>query len=82
MPLFDVLPPDLFKPLAAPAKRLYSDLLLHIFHETFEPSAEAPRRVDVLRAIETFLAARNDDEPDMPAGRPEERARAVSTRRS
>lgn len=81
MPLFDVLPPDLFKPLAAPAKRLYSDLLLHIFHETFEPSAEAPRRADVLRAIEAFLAAREfEGEEDLPAGKPEERARALYDR--
>jgi hypothetical protein len=58
MPLFDVLPPDLFKPLAAPSRRLYADLLLHLYHRTFQLSAEAPRRADVVREIDDFLTRR------------------------
>lgn len=59
MPLFDVLPPDLFKPLASPSRRLYADLLLHLYHRTFELSGEAPRRTDVVREIEDFLVRRD-----------------------
>ncbi|WP_182086871.1 Wadjet anti-phage system protein JetA family protein [Aureimonas sp. ME7] len=86
MPLFDVLPPDLFKPLAASTKRLYSDLLIDLLHRTFEPSAEAPRRVDVLREIEAFLMRRDEageaeeGADDLPPGRLEERARTVYDR--
>ena len=85
MPLFDVLPPDLFKPLASPSRRLYSDLLLHLYHRTFELSAEAPRRADVVREIEDFLFRWEttqgpvlDEETLEPSG--DDRARAVYQR--
>ncbi|WAJ27452.1 Wadjet anti-phage system protein JetA family protein [Antarcticirhabdus aurantiaca] len=82
MPLFDVLPPDLFKPLAASSRRLYADLLLHLYHRTFELSAEAPRRADVMREIGDF--AQRWEEANGPGaagdelrGTPAERARAL-----
>ncbi|WP_056697768.1 MULTISPECIES: Wadjet anti-phage system protein JetA family protein [unclassified Aureimonas] len=85
MPLFDVLPADLFKPLASPSRRLYSDLLLHLYRRTFELSAEAPRRAEVMREIEDFLAgweARNGAAIDEEAPEPtaDDRARSFYQR--
>lgn len=53
--LFDILPPDLFKPLASPTRRFYADLLLSLNDKTFSLAANAPRRSDVLGDISSFL---------------------------
>jgi len=55
MALFDILPPDLFKPLASPTRRLTADLLLHLHTRTFGLSGEPPRRSDVLKEIGDFI---------------------------
>jgi len=85
--LFDVLPPDLFKPLASPTRRLTADLLLHLQFRTFGLAADAPRRTDVLREIGDFIQrwelqngpAGNDD-GEVPATSVEDRARNVYQR--
>jgi len=87
MALFDVLPPDLFKPLAAPTRRLSADLLLHLHERTFGLSADAPRRSEVLKEIADFVvkwesrngpAGSDDDAP--PATSIEDRSRNVYQR--
>lgn len=85
MPLFDVLPPDLFRPLASPSRRLYSDLLIHLYHRSFELSAEAPRRTDVVREIEDFLSRRGAgqepvEDDDLPGAGSDDRARSLYQR--
>lgn len=85
MPLFDVLPADLFKPLASPSRRLHADLLLHLHGRMFELTGEAPRRADVVGEIATFLSgweagngpATDETEPDASAA---DRARALYAR--
>jgi hypothetical protein len=87
MALFDVLPLDLFKPLASPTRRLSADLLLHLHMRTFGLAADAPRRAEVLREIADFLVrweAMNGpagaDEGDTPAPSIEDRARNMYRR--
>lgn len=87
MALFDVLPPDLFKPLASPTRRLTADLLLHLQGRTFGMAADAPRRTDVLREIGDYIQrwelqngpAGNDD-GEASATSIEDRARNVYQR--
>ncbi|KRA17512.1 Wadjet anti-phage system protein JetA family protein [Lysobacter sp. Root604] len=60
-PLFDRLPPALFRPLAAANNRRYWIILCRLIEEMWgdggrSPGEEAPRAV-VVRTIETFLAA-------------------------
>ncbi|WP_082655523.1 Wadjet anti-phage system protein JetA family protein [Aureimonas sp. D3] len=84
MPLFDVLPPDLFKPLASSSRRLYADLLLHLHHRTFTLSGIVPRRADVIAEIDAFLARRAPEdsklEDEGPNTKAEERARTAYER--
>jgi hypothetical protein len=84
MGLFDVLPDELFKPLASPNRRFYSDLLLSLHEKTFGMSAEAPRRASVLHEIADFMArweaVNGDTGEDDPRTPREERARAVYQR--
>lgn len=84
MPLFDVLPPDLFKPLASSSRRLYADLLLHLHHRTFTLSGTVPRRADVIAEIDAFLARRAPEdaklEDEGPNTKAEERARTAYER--
>ncbi len=84
MPLFDVLPPDLFKPLASSSRRLYADLLLHLHHRTFTLTGAVPRRADVIAEIDAFLARRAPDEArledEAPNAKAEERARTAYER--
>lgn len=55
MALFDVLPPDLFKPLASPTRKLSADLLLHLHTRSFGFAADAPRRSEVIKEIGDFI---------------------------
>lgn len=55
MALFDVLPSDLFKPLASPTRLFYADLLLSLHSKTFSLAPEAPRRTEVIGEIQAFL---------------------------
>lgn len=60
-PLFERLPPDLFRPLAASNGRRYWNLLCRLIEEMWgdggrSPGEEAPKSV-VVRKIETLLAA-------------------------
>ncbi len=84
MPLFDVLPPDLFKPLASSSRRLYADLLLHLHHRTFTLSASVPRRAEVIAEIDAFLSRRAPEdaalEDEGPNTKAEERARTAYER--
>ncbi|MTH95777.1 Wadjet anti-phage system protein JetA family protein [Roseibium sp. RKSG952] len=90
MALFDVLPTDLFKPLASPSRRFYADVLLFLFDRTFETAAEAPRRSAVLREIQDYILvweSRNgalsefgNDTNDAPITAPEDRARTIYQR--
>lgn len=88
MALFDVLPPDLFKPLASPSKGFYADLLLSLHEKTFGLSAEAPRRSDVLYEIATFRRAwektngdlKDDGEATGSEMSEEDRARSIYKR--
>lgn len=87
MALFDVLPADLFKPLASPSRHFYADLLLFLHERTFSVAADAPRRAEVMQEIEGFQTrweASNGDsfggEGDIRATSPEDRARAVYQR--
>ena len=54
MSIFDVLPDELFKPLASLNRRFYADLLLSLHEKTFSLSAEAPRRAEVIHEISDF----------------------------
>lgn len=85
--LFDALPPDLFKPLASPTRRLTADLLLHLHERTFGFAADAPRRTEVLREIADFVVrweAANGragaDDGEAPATSIEDRARIIYQR--
>ncbi|MBB3998539.1 Wadjet anti-phage system protein JetA family protein [Aureimonas pseudogalii] len=86
MPLFDVLPPDLFRPLAAASKQLYAELLLHLHRTAFALAGEAPSRSEVVGEIEAFLTgfetggepAADDELPDVT--RPEDRPSAYYAR--
>lgn len=71
-PLFDRLPPTLFRPLAAANNRRYWALLSRLMEEMWgdggrSPGEEAPKHV-VVRAIESFLAADDpwEEELDSP----------------
>lgn len=84
MGLFDVLPDELFKPLASPSRRFYADALLSLHEKTFGMSAEAPRRAAVIHEIADFITrwetangTIGDDDPRTPR---EDRARAVYQR--
>lgn len=85
--LFDILPSELFKPLASPSRTFYADLLLSLHEKTFGLVAEAPRRSDVLYEIAAFQRSweRNygtikDDDASTPATSEEDRARTVYKR--
>lgn len=87
MALFDVLPPDLFKPLASPTRRLAADLLLHLHVRTFGLAAEAPRRSEVLQEIgdiilrwESQHGPAGADDGEVPATAIEDRARTLYQR--
>ena len=84
MGLFDVLPDELFKPLASPSRRFYADVLLSLHEKTFGSTAEAPRRAAVIHEIADFMArwesVNGDAGEDDPRTPREERARAVYQR--
>lgn len=86
MALFDVLPSDLFKPLASPSRKFYADLLLSLHEKTFSLAAEAPRRTQVIQEIGDFLSrweyANNEtvDQEEERATALEDRARTVYQR--
>jgi len=87
MALFDVLPTELFKPLASPSRHFYADLLLFLHERTFSAAADAPRRSEVLAELAQFQArweSRNgmaaEEEGEARATSPEDRARAVYQR--
>jgi hypothetical protein len=86
MALFDVLPSDLFKPLASPSRRFYADLLLNLHEKTFSLAAEAPRRTQVIQEIGDFLTrwefANNEtvDRDEEKATALEDRARTIYQR--
>jgi hypothetical protein len=87
MALFDILPLDLFKPLASPTRKLSADMLLHLQERTFGFAADAPRRAEVIREIGDFIvrwesihgaAGSDDDSPGTTSL--EDRARTVYQR--
>jgi hypothetical protein len=86
--LFDILPSDLFKPLASPSRLFYADLLLSLHSKTFSLAPEAPRRTEVIGEIMSFLfrwEMSNGTMADAPASEgpataPEDRARTVYQR--
>lgn len=86
--LFDILPTDLFKPLASPSRGFYADLLLSLHEKTFGLTADAPRRTDVLYEIATFQRnwerdngqVRDEDEGQGGGLSDEDRARAIYKR--
>lgn len=85
--LFDILPTDLFKPLASPSRGFYADLLLSLHEKTFGLTADAPRRTDVLYEIAAFQRnwerdnEKVRDEDDGQSGlSDEDRARAIYKR--
>jgi hypothetical protein len=87
--LFDILPSDLFKPLASPSRVVYADLLLSLHTKTFALASEAPRRTDVVGEIAVFMlrweslhgaVAEIDVEGGVPVTSPEDRARAIYQR--
>lgn len=86
MALFDVLPSDLFKPLASPSRRFYADLLLFLHERTFSLAAEAPRRAEVLKEIADFQLkgesanGSSGEDEEGPLTTPEDRARATYQR--
>jgi len=87
MALFDILPLDLFKPLASPTRRLSADLLLHLQERTFGYAADAPRRAEVIKEIGDFIVrwesingSAGADDDAQPATSPEDRARNVYQR--
>ncbi len=87
MALFDILPTDLFKPLASPSRAFYADLLLSLHEKTFGLVADAPRRADVLYEIAAFqrrweqaYGAVKDDEADTTSTSDEDKARSVYKR--
>jgi hypothetical protein len=87
--LFDILPSDLFKPLASPTRVFYADLLLSLHTKTFALASDAPRRADVLGEITSFLlkweasngsVSEASSGDDGPATTPEDRARSIYQR--
>jgi hypothetical protein len=84
MQLFDVLPDELFRPLASPSRRFFAALLLSLHEKTFSMSANAPRRADVLAEIADFTARYETQVgsvgEDIPQTSREERARGVYQR--
>lgn len=88
MALFDILPSDLFKPLASPTRVFYAELLLSLHTKTFALASEAPRRSDVLGEITAFLlrwerlngAVSEGQDGEVPATSPEDRSRSFYQR--
>lgn len=88
MALFDVLPSDLFKPLASPTRVFYAELLLSLHAKTFALAAEAPRRADVLSEVTAFVlkwersngAVSELADGEAPLTSPEDRARSIYQR--
>ncbi|NTF17755.1 hypothetical protein G6L37_05030 [Agrobacterium rubi] len=88
MALFDVLPSDLFKPLASPTRVFYAEMLLSLHMKTFALASDAPRRTDVIGEITAFLLrwerlnGNVDDTQDEggPLTSPEDRSRSVYQR--
>ena len=86
MALFDVLPSELFKPLASPSRKFYAALLLSLHEKTFSLAAEAPRRTQVIQEIGDFLTrweSSNDEVVDPEEERAtslEDRARTIYQR--
>ena len=84
MSLFDVLPDELFKPLASLNRRFYADLLLSLHEKTFSLSAEAPKRSDVIHEISDFTIrwemANGTPADDELKTSKEDRARAIYQR--
>ena len=79
MALFDVLPTDLFKPLASPSRKFYADLLLSLHDKTFSLAADAPRRTQVIQEIGDFLT-RWEFANNATVDQEEERATALEDR--
>jgi len=86
MALFDVLPSELFKPLASPSKAFYADLLLFLHDRVFSLAADAPRRSAVIQEITSFLGkwesanGETVDGDESRATAPEDRARTAYQR--
>lgn len=86
MALFDVLPSELFKPLASPSRAFYADMLLFLHDRVFSLASDAPRRSSVIQEIANFLVKwetshhEKVDSDEMRATSPEERARATYQR--
>lgn len=55
MPLFDLIPTELFRPLAAPGAQIYSDILLALFDET-QRHQQALSRESALHHVVAALA--------------------------
>jgi hypothetical protein len=84
MNLFEVLPDELFKPLASPSRRFYADLLLSLHDKTFSMTAEAPKRSVVIQEVADFMirweALNGDAEEIDPATAREDRSRMIYQR--
>ncbi|MEW5727108.1 MAG: hypothetical protein AB1918_04705 [Pseudomonadota bacterium] len=55
MALFDKVPENIFRPLAASNRRFYAALLLHLHEHTFAAVGDTPRRADVIAEIGDFM---------------------------
>lgn len=55
MALFDKIPEDIFRPLAASNRHFYAALLLHLYEHTFAAIGDTPRKIDVIAEIGDFM---------------------------
>jgi|GEM_PF-772251 hypothetical protein len=55
MALFDKVPENIFRPLAASNRRFYAALLLHLYEHTFAAIGDTPRKTDVIAEIGDFM---------------------------
>ncbi len=55
MNLFDSLPERIFQPLAAPNRRFYAALLMHLQDQTFGTIGSTPRKPEVVAEIGDFI---------------------------
>ncbi len=55
MPLFDQLPDQIFRPLAAANRRFYAALLLHLYEQTFDSIGDTPKVQDLISEIGDFI---------------------------
>lgn len=65
MNIFDKIPDRIFSPLAAPNRRFYAALLMHLYKNTFGAIGATPRKTEVLTEIGDFIERYTSEHGDL-----------------